>query len=251
MMDCRRIESLLPPYVDGVASPEDAAEVEAHLTTCTLCRAEVAAERGVRMILRARAGELFTPAPPGLRTRIAAMLRPPAASSLGWRGRLTAFAAAAAVMLMTVTAFEFVTPRSNVLFAAQLAIDHVRCFVAELGSTAPADADNLQQEFAQHYGWVVNVPPSDPEAGITLIAARRCPFWLGEYAHMLYRTGEREVSLYVTRGQERPREEHSVLGHVERIWTVKGNAYVLVARGVPAGDLDRIAAYLERESRGK
>ena len=133
MTDCRRIESLLPPYVDGVTSPEATATIEAHLATCTLCRAEVAAERGMRMILRARADELHTPAPPGLRTRIAASLTPPIASSLGWRGRLTAFGAAAVVIIVTVTALEFVPLQSNVLFAAQLAIDHVRCFVAELG----------------------------------------------------------------------------------------------------------------------
>jgi hypothetical protein len=124
----------------------------------------------MRMILRARAGDLVTPAPPGLRTWIAAALAPKVSPSVGWRGRLTAFGAAAVVLLMVSTALEFVTPRSNVLVAAQLAIDHVRCFVADLGSIASADAAQLKQDFVRHYGWIVKVPLSNREAGITLVA---------------------------------------------------------------------------------
>ena len=251
MTDCRRIESLLPSYVDGEASTDAVSTVEAHLATCALCRAEIAAERGMRMILRARASELSTPAPPGLRTRIATKLAPLERPSLGWSGRLTAFGAAAAVIVMLITALEFVSPQSNVLFAAQLAIDHVRCFVVELASKAPADAEHLRREFADNYGWTVEVPPSNPAEGMTLVAARRCPFWLGDHAHMLYRSGERHVSLYVTRGEQRRREELSVLGHVERIWSAKGSVYTLVARGVPDDELDRMVAYLEEQTKAK
>ena len=253
MTDCRRIESLLPPYVDGEATADTVAVVEEHLAGCAFCRAEVAAQRGVRIVLRARAAELGTVAPPGLRTRVASRIAPAAVTSLGWRGRLTAFAAAAVVILMVVTAFEFVSPQSNVLFAAQLAIDHVRCFVVELGSMASpgSDAAEVRDQFAQNYGWEVSVPASSGEVGLTLIAARRCPFWLGDHAHLLYRVGDRKVSLYVTPGTARARAELSVLGHAERIWTHGGQSYVLVARGLPAADLDRIAAYLERATRSE
>lgn len=251
MTDCRQFESLLPPYVDGVASAEKVAAVEAHLASCALCRAEVAAEQSVRIVLRARAAHLTTPAPLGLRTRIAASLASERAPSLGWRGRLTAFGAAAAVILLLVTAFEFVSPRSNVLFAAQLAIDHVRCFVVEiagLGSMG-TDAEALRQQYSDSYGWNVTVPPSSAEVGLTLIAARRCPFWLGDHAHLLYHAGDKQVSLYVTQGEDRSRGELSVFGHVERIWAAQGNSYVLVARGLPAADLDRIGNYLEANTR--
>lgn len=250
MTDCRRIESLLPPYVDGQATPETVAVVEEHLAGCAFCRAEVAAQQGVRIVLRARAGELRPAAPPGLRTRIAARLAPEAVVALGWKGRLTAFAAAAVVILLVITAFEFISPRSNVLFAAQLAIDHVRCFFVEMGSVASAGADAaaVRQQFAQNYGWDVAVPESSVDAGLTLVAARRCPFWLGDHAHLLYRVGDRKLSLYVTPGTDRPRAHLSVLGHAERIWTHKDHSYVLVARGVAPGELDRIASYLERAS---
>ena len=252
-MECRRIESLLPPYVDGEARATEIAEVERHLSTCASCRSAVTAQRTVRVVLKARGRDMASPLPPGLRTRLEAMVPPRVSSSLGWGGRLSAFAAAAALLVVVVGALELASPRSNVLYAAQLALDHVRCFVVELGSMASpgSDAAEVRDQFAQNYGWEVSVPASSGEVGLTLIAARRCPFWLGDHAHLLYRVGDRKVSLYVTPGTARARAELSVLGHAERIWTHGGQSYVLVARGLPAADLDRIAAYLERATRSE
>lgn len=248
MTDCRRIESLLPPYVDGEAPPDAVALVEAHLRTCAMCRAEVAAERGVRMILRARAAEVRTPAPPGLATRIAARLAGEQAPGLGWGGRAAAFGAAAAMLLILAVALEFLPLRSNALFAAQLAIDHVRCFV--ITSSQEAAATDLEREFAERDGWTIDVPPSSAADGITLVEGRRCPFWLGDHAHLLYRSGDHHVSLFVTQGVEREDEQLAVLGHAERIWAANGSSYTLIARGVEHGELDRLAAYLERASTG-
>lgn len=249
MSECRQIESLLPPYVDGEASQDVRGRVEAHLQQCVDCRAAVAAQRTSRAVLRARAAQLVTPAPPDLRSRLLAASRPTAPPGLGWQGRVAAFGAAAAAVLAIVMGLELLTPRSGVLFAAQLAIDHVRCFIVEIGSIEMADRDELERRYADRYGWDVNVPPSNPDLGLTLVAARRCPFWLGDHAHVLYRHGPHEVSLYVTPGADRPREHLSVLGHVERIWSVNGRAYALVARGIPDDDLARIASYLEVATR--
>ncbi len=246
MTECRRIESLLPPYVDGEATADAIRQVELHLSTCPACQVQVASERTARRILRAKAVQLTTPAPPGLRTRIVAGLQPASQPTLGWRGRLSAFGAAAAVLVMVVTALEFAPLQSNVLFAAQLAIDHVRCFVVQqLGTMQAANAADLERQYRHDYGWDVRVPASSAEVGITLMAARRCPFWLGDHAHLLYRSGDRDVSLYVTQGEQRPPAALSVLGHAEKIWTANGNSYVVVARGVPQDDLNRISAYFE------
>jgi anti-sigma factor RsiW len=250
MTECRRIESLLPPYVDGEATPDEVHRVESHLASCDVCQAQVVSERTARTILRARASELATPSPPGLRTRIAATVPSAERPTLGWGGRLSALGAAAAVLVFLVVALEFVPLRSNVLFAAQLAIDHVRCFVVEeLGMMTPTDASAVERQYRTDYGWNVRVPPSSENAGVTLMAARRCPFWLGDHAHVLYRFGDRDVSLYVTQGQQRTPSSVAVLGHVERIWSTNGNTYAVVARSMPAGDLDRIAAYFEASTR--
>jgi anti-sigma factor RsiW len=246
-MDCRRIESLLPLYVDGEAATRDVAEVERHLVTCADCRAAVAAQRTTRAVLQARGRYLAPPLPPGLRIRIAAALnpRPVVSRSLGWRARVSAFAAAAAMLTIAVTIFEFVSPRSNVLYAAQLAIDHVRCFVAERSSTAAIDAPAMERVYAAEYGWKISVPPGNDALGLRLIAARRCPFWLGQHAHALYRVGDKEVSLFIDRGEHRMTDQLQVLGHREHIWQSGGSSYALIARGLPEAELAEITAYLQ------
>jgi len=233
--------------VDGEASPDVVSEVDRHLTTCAACRDEVAAGRTARTVLRARAAELRAVAPPGLRTRIVAAI-PSEPASLGWFGRAAAFAAAAVVVVTVLTALEFVPAPNNALFAAQLAIDHVRCFIVHLGTIDGAAPSDVQRQFQERYGWGVEVPASNGDLGLTLIAARRCPFWLGSHAHLLYRHGGRELSLYVTPGESRPGETLEVLGHVERIWSANGQAYALVSGGVPDADFDRIATYLQHET---
>jgi anti-sigma factor RsiW len=248
--DCRRIEALLPPYVDGAARREDVALVDAHLAACRDCHARVHAERTARAVIRARAAELMPLAPPGLRTRLAATMRDD--QPLGWAGRLTAAAAAVGALVLVVAALEMMTPNSSILLAAQLALDHVRCFVVEQRTSGAADSGALQERLKEDYGWSIRVPASDAATGVTLIAARRCPFWLGPYAHLLYRTPEgREVSLYVAPGRELAAEQLSVFGHAEHLWSSGGSAYVLVARGVEEADLARIASYMERRTRSE
>jgi anti-sigma factor RsiW len=208
-------------------------------------------ERTVKTVLRARAAELTEMAPPGLRTRVVAALEARAAErrKATWGVRLSAFAAAAVVIIAVAGALELVTPKSDVLYAAQLAIDHVRCFVVELTTKEPADARVLQQTLADNYGWSIPVPPSNAQAGLTLVAARRCPFWLGEHAHLLYRNGDREVSLYVTPGGQARDGHLRVLGHSEKLWNSGGNLYTVVADDLDAAELDKVTAYLQEETR--
>jgi anti-sigma factor RsiW len=246
MTECRQIESLLPPYVDGDASAADAARIEAHLAACESCTRTVMAQRTMRAVLRARAAHLSEPAHPGMATRIGALIRPRSVPALGWAGRLTAFGAAAVLVLALVIGFEFVAPRSSVILAAQLAIDHVRCFVLSVGTLDGGGAATVKQEYADRHGWSVPVPDSNPDLDLQLVGARRCPFSVGGHAHLRYRHGVDNVSLYVTPGKVRPAEHLHVLGHAERIWSSGGNTYTLVARNVPEPALARLTAYFER-----
>ena len=248
-MECRRIESLLPPYVDGEASAHQTAEVEQHLAECPACRAAVAAQRTARVVLQARGRAIAPPLPLGLRTRLNATLQPRVSTSLGWRGRLSAFAAAAALLVVIVGALELVTPHSNVLYAAQLAIDHVRCFVVEMAATDTADPAVLERQYAEGYGWNVRLPASNEALGLRLVAARRCPFWVGRHAHVLYRVGDHELLLYIKHGNTRPNDQLHVLGHTENICQAGGNSYAVIARGIRDAELTQITAYLQRETR--
>ncbi len=248
MTDCRRIESLLPPYVDGVASAETTALVETHLETCERCRGEIAVQRAVRAVVRAHVDVLREVAPVGLRTRVNAHLQDQRSPGLGPVGRLVAGATAVATVLLLITALEFVPFRSTTLFAAQLVIDHVRCFALHLGSLDGADPQSVRGEFAKRYAWDVQVPASNRDIDLTLVHARRCPFWLGNHAHLLYRSADRDVSLYSTQGQPRADAARTLLGHFHRVWTADGDAYSVVARGLPDTQLARIADYLQRET---
>jgi anti-sigma factor RsiW len=237
--------------VDGVAPPHEVAEVERHLAGCVACQSTVAAQRTVRAVLQARGREIAPPLPPGLRTRLTATLQPRTTATLGWRGKLSAFAAAAVVFLVVVSGLELLSPHSNVLYAAQLAIDHVRCFMAEMRTTDAAEPARLEREYADRYGWNVRVPASNENIGLRLIAARRCPFWLGQHAHLLYRAGNHEVSLYVDRDSSRANDQLHVFGHSEHIWQHGANTYAVIARGIADAELTRITSYLQTATQRK
>jgi anti-sigma factor RsiW len=246
-MSCTEIESRLAPYVDGLASADDAADVDRHLATCAACRDAVRIERTARDLISARRAALATPAPPGLRTRLAALMREPSApATRGWRARAVAVSASLAALLVVVVLFELISPRSNVLYAAQLAIDHVRCLFIDIGAIPSNDAQTLKEALAREYGWALPVPASDPSSGLTLVAARRCPIGVGPHAHLMYRAGGSDVSLYITPNQVHEADHLHVLGHQQRLWTAGGHTYALVTRGLPPESLDRVEAYLKK-----
>jgi anti-sigma factor (TIGR02949 family) len=243
-MDCRQIESMLPPFLDGEGDAATDEKVRAHLAACPACAEQAAKSRAARDLLRACADSLREPAPPGLRTRILAHADAEARAfrPLGWPGRVSALGAAAAIVLAVIGLFELVPMRPAVLYAAQVAFDHWRCLYVEAG-TIRGESPALEREIAAQFGREVRVPPSDPERGLMLIGARRCPLKVGPHTHLLYRAGDRHVSLYITPGAERGDHELRSLGQTERLWSGHGRTYALVARDVSPADLDRIERY--------
>ena len=126
-MTCKEVEEQLASYVDGSITP-DAAAIAAHVATCEACRASAHAQTVARTVLKARAAELSSIAPPGLRTRLRAQIderatarQAPAVPSLRWTGRLSAFAAAAMVVLtLGAVLFPMATVRSTAVLALSL-----------------------------------------------------------------------------------------------------------------------------------
>ena len=248
-MSCSEIEVLLPPYVDGIASREHAADVDRHLAACAACREAVQIQRAARELVMARRDALATPAPPWLRTRLAALLHEEArrGARRAWPARAATLAASFAALVLVVLLFELVSPRSNVLYAAQLAIDHVRCLIFEVGAIPSGDAPTLRNALAKEYGWALPVPASDAAVGLTLVAARRCPIGVGPHAHLMYTAAEgHAVSLYITPNQTHDADSLNILGHAERLWTHGGHTFAMVARDLPPEAMDRISAYLQK-----
>jgi hypothetical protein len=169
----------------------------------------------------------------------------------GWTGRLSAFAAAALVVLtLGAVLLPIATVRSTAVLAAQLALDHLKCF------TIDGDADgqpiakvDAEATLLREFNFSVVVPASLPSERLDLLAVRRCLYGDGLGAHLMYRANGEPVSLFILPGLARPAAELSLLGHDEVVWTQGDRTYMLVARGASAGDLARVASYLRTEAK--
>src|SRR5437588_1561533 len=76
MPDCKKLDPLVTPYVDGELASANRAEVDAHLRVCPPCHARVVVEQSVRDLLSARKHAFKEAcAPATLRTRCAEFAR--------------------------------------------------------------------------------------------------------------------------------------------------------------------------------
>jgi anti-sigma factor RsiW len=249
-MQCREVEEKLASYVEGAANG-NAAAIAAHLATCEACRQLAHAQTVARTVLKARAAQLSPIAPPGLRTRIIAnTANQPPEPILAWTGRLTAFAAAAMVVLtLGAVVLPVATIRSTTLLAAQLALDHLKCFTIEGDADgAPIAKQQAEATLKQDFDLIVNVPASLAAEKLELMAVRRCLYGDGRAAHLMYRLDGEPVSLFIVPGVSRPAAELSLFGHEQVVWTQGDRTYMLVARGGAGGGLARVASYLRNEA---
>ena len=257
-MTCREVEEKLAAHVDD-AMPST--EVAAHLESCDACSSYAHAQMVARTVLKARAAELSAIAPPGLRTRIAARideevktLRPQDPKTLpflGWTGRLSAFAAAAMVVL-TVGAIllPVATVRSTAVLAAQLALDHLKCFTIDGDADGqPIAKTDAEAALRNDFDLSVTIPPPVPSERLELMAVRRCLYGDGRAAHVMYRMNGEPVSLFILPGLTSSPAELSLFGHDEVVWTQGDRTYMLVARGGSGNDLSRVASYLRTEAK--
>jgi anti-sigma factor RsiW len=259
MPDCARIDTLVTPYVDGELPAADAQLVAAHIDRCPPCRDKVAAERAVRACVRARRDELTnTPAPPALKTRCAmlketartAAAEPPltarpAIPRVSWRARFAPLALAAALVLAVGAAFLYQATRSSSrVLAAELTLDHEKCFRLNrlLGTQHSADA--VEAAMASGFDWDVQLPDTAGADDVTLVGSRPCLSGEGKVAHIMYRHNGSPVSLFMLPGDTRRDEIVEVLGHQCRIWSSGDRTFVLVARESPA-ELERMAALVQ------
>jgi hypothetical protein len=252
-MTCREVEDHLAAYVDGASTRVP--EIEGHLASCAECRAAAHAQHVARTVLRERAPALAALAPPGLRTRVIASSNPsgsePGAPRLAWSGRLTAFAAAAMLVLtLGAVLLPVVTVRSTAVLAAQLALDHLKCFTIEGdGDGAPLAKADAESILKNEFGLSVAVPASLPADRLQLVAVRRCLYGDGRAAHVMYRLDGEPLSLFIVPGLTRPAAELSLLGHDQIVWTQGDRTYMLVARGGSSAALARVAPYLRNEAK--
>lgn len=232
MPSCREFDALVTPYVDGEATAAERAVVEAHLAACPPCRHRAAAETAARETVRTR---LCRPcAPDQLRARcLAAAVLEKGSGFLTltrtWLSFRTLSIAAVLTLVLGGVLLYGLTRLSPTVLAAQLTLDHLKCFAVDRPNTA-VDTGATELQFERDHGWPVHLPRV-AVAGLQLVGVRQC-FCAqgGATAHALYRFEGRPVSLYILPDVSRSRASADVFGHDAIIWSKQGNTYVLLGK---------------------
>jgi hypothetical protein len=152
------------------------------------------------------------------------------------------WAATFAVLLIASAVIVSVGGSSRVL-AAELTLDHLKCFALFEKSSGPGQAATIGRRMEAEYGWHVTVPGSSAALKLRLVGGRRCFSTDGRVAHILYRHDGRPLSLFVIPSSSRAAEQMAVLGHEAIIWSDRGVSYAVVARG-PRSEVEQVAEYM-------
>ena len=247
MLDCSQIEPFVTPFVDGELPPGDRQAVAQHVAACPPCRARVAAERAIRALLQSRRPELIHPsASPELRARCLGLVRHrvtpvvqfpstttavPASGASTWRGRYASLAVAATLLLAVSGAFIFQATRSSSrVLAAELAIDHKKCFRLNRLLGTRQSPDQVKAALLSGFGWQVELPDTSGHADVRLVGSRPCLYGEGKIAHLMYTHNGQPVSLFMLPREARQDQLVQVFGQKCRIWSEGDRTFVLVAQ---------------------
>ena len=174
---------------DGEAEPREQAAVEAHVASCPGCTRALAGFATVRESMRAATAERDVPLQ--LRERVLA-LADPSRRPIRRRPLLTGMAAVAAVLLVFLGSWS---GGMNSALAFELERHHLKAFSrlapCEFESSDPAE---VEAWIRREVGYEVEVPEIP---GATLLGARRCRLHGELTASVLYRIGDRAVTIFL------------------------------------------------------
>jgi anti-sigma factor RsiW len=256
MADCRNLEPLFTPYVDGEASDADRAAIDAHVRACPPCRDRLLAERSVREALITCREKLRCHASAELKQRCDAsrtVSAPPTRHVASGRTTLRRIAwipvSLAATLLLAISGvFLYGLRGGSEALAAQLAADHVKCFELSPEPTVLPDPRALARDWAALRGWVLKVPESASAENLEFMGLRRCISTEGLTAHIMYKWKGQPLSVFVLNSD---RKHIGPVPHlVERfgqeaiMWSKGGRTYAVVARGRPT-DVEHVAKYVQ------
>jgi len=268
MTKCHDLEALFAPYVDGEAAPAQRASVAAHLGQCPPCRDRIASEQAARDMIVAARADLRVCASGELRARCAAQcVRTTVAGAAVARTAIFRRAAtswlplslAATLVLAVGGVFLLGLNNSVEALAAELTLDHVKCFTFP-PARVTADAAEAGDAWASVEGWTLQVPASLPAQQLELVCVRRCLITDGRMAHIMYRWRGAPLSVYVlpsstgSRGhaqepaQEPAQENIEKFGHEAVMWSGGERTYVVLARGRP-DELAPVVEYVRASAR--
>jgi anti-sigma factor RsiW len=247
MPSCDEIRPLMTVYVDDEGTPGQRASIGEHLAQCAACRRLASAESAGRVILRRRAEVFRVAAPAGLVARCQPHPREARQQLRAWFAlRPMPMWAAAALVLILGTGLLVAAGSSTTVFAAELALDHLKCFALFENASRSPEPAALARQLQEAYGWRLKVPDGSPALKLHLVGGRRCFSTDGRVAHILYRHDGRPLSLFVVPGNAgRAAASLGVLGHEAVMWSQGGMTVVVMARE-PREQLAHVAAYLKQ-----
>jgi anti-sigma factor RsiW len=274
MSKCEELESLFAPYVEGASPLGERVAVEAHLERCPPCRDRVAGERAIRDVLVARRPGLRVCASAHLRAKCvahAAPVRLPpverrstgfgVASLTPWRrqGRSMPQAVrawlplslAATLVLAVAGAFVIGLYDQVEALAAQLTLDHVRCFQFAPERLTHVEPGEAGRAWAASQGWPLQIPGSSPASELELLGVRRCFMSGGRVAHVLYKWRGEPLSVFVVPKMMRRGQVNEIVekfGHEAVVWSAGERTYVVLARAGPS-ELEPVLGYVRANVR--
>jgi hypothetical protein len=139
-------------------------------------------------------------------------------------------------------AFIYLATRSSSrVLAAELALDHEKCFRLNrlLGTRHSPTA--VEASMASMFDWNVELPDTAELNDLSLVGSRPCLYGEGKVAHIMYMHKGQPVSLFMLPRESRPAELVKVFGHQAQIWSEGDRTFVLVSRESPA-EMEQMAA---------
>jgi hypothetical protein len=159
---------------------------------------------------------------------------------------------AATLLIAVAGTFMFGLNEPVEALAAQLTLDHVRCFQFAPERLAHVDPATAGRDWAAAQGWSLQIPASYPGTQLELLGVRRCLLRGGRVAHVMYRWRGAPLSVFIVPRTIRtsPRGDAIVekFGHEARVWSAGDRTYVVLARGRPS-DLDPVVGYVKANAR--
>ena len=243
-LNCADVDAIMTAYVDGEAAAADAEAVRAHLDACPDCRARAAAEQDVRARLLAAAPVLGERAPAALWARCAAATaRPAAPAAWPFGARWAQLSLAATVLLAAGALFLAAQDRGAGAIAAQLAIDHERCFLVTPTAGPEFGHREARVQLAGIVGSDVALPMESSD--FDMLEVRECAHEHGSMGHVLCHWRGHPVSLFVVPDEAHGEQLLEIINHDALVWSADGHTHVLVAEQGPV-DVERVAYHIRQ-----
>jgi anti-sigma factor RsiW len=211
-MNCDEAKILLHGLVDDEVNPPHAYRIEAHVGDCAHCAAQLRLHRAMRDMIAKT--DLRFPAPPGLRTRIRAMLPVTATAAPRWHALFQGFAFGAALSATAAALLMIAVIRSgqDQFIVSDVVSAHLRSLQAN-HLTDVQGSDGVEPWLGNRLGVAPPVPDLARQ-GFSLVGGR-IDYVLGKpVAAIVYRRSSHLINLFIAQDAQ---AEHSA-----RVETMQG-----------------------------